>query len=113
MVKSSLTVDAFDAWWVEVWRKIGKQKAFKAYQLAESRLRKRGEGEPHVFLLNRVKAFATSPRASGDITGKLHPATWLNEGRYDDDESTWQEPEKVELSHEDEVAEIIRKGKLA
>ena len=33
--------------------------------------------------------FARSPQARDDVKGQIHPATWLNDERYDDDPREW------------------------
>lgn len=84
----------FAAWWSTVPNKVGKQAAAKAYRNAIRNVRGRtplegeGGGDPHGFLLARMLAFAQSPKAKGQYCP--HPATWLNEGRYDDDPETWK-----------------------
>lgn len=83
----------FAEWWSTVPNKTGKQAAAKAYRKAVSAISGRapsegpGGDDPHGFLLDRMTAFAASPKARGDFCP--HPATWLGEGRYDDDPSTW------------------------
>ncbi len=69
---------AFAEWWDRYPRKVGKQAAHKAWLKA-----KRSRG--HVALLAAITAHA----AVWDLDGTdpqfiPHPATWLNEGRYDD-----------------------------
>lgn len=85
----------FDTFWAAVPNRIGKRAAAKAYEIAARAIRSRsaetgpGADDPHAFLLERITAFAASPKAQGKFCP--HPATWLNEGRYDDDERTWQD----------------------
>lgn len=47
------------------------------------------------WLLARVKEYAASPKgqkpAKGQPDYRPHPATWFNAGRYDDDQSNWQD----------------------
>lgn len=78
----------FERWWSTVPNKVGKQAARKAYEKAAKRLSDAGSEDAHGFLLDRMTAFAASPKARGDFCP--HPATWLNEGRYEDDPATWQ-----------------------
>lgn len=81
----------FDVFWEAVHAKTGKQAAKKAYDHAVKRLRmEKPETDPHGFLLDRMTAFAASPRAHPADHTPIHPATWLNQGRYDDDPATWQ-----------------------
>lgn len=92
---SSAAADApFAKWWAIVPKKVGRQAAEKAYTKAVKFLRSRpieagpGSDDPHAFLLERITEFAASPKARGQFCP--HPATWLGEGRYDDDPRTWQ-----------------------
>ncbi|QDU61265.1 hypothetical protein Pan216_21190 [Planctomycetes bacterium Pan216] len=84
---------AFSEWWEHYPRKVSKKAAHEAYKRAGARLRSEHDWTSKQtidFLLSRVKAFAASPMASrGDRQFIPHPATWLNGGRYDDDESEW------------------------
>ena len=64
--------------------RVGKRSAFKAWQAARKRL---GGGiQATARLQTAVEAYAASvARAPPDHSSRrLHPATWLNEGRYDD-----------------------------
>ena len=81
----------FDEFWREVHVKKAKRNAEKAYNNAVKRLRfERPDENPHEFLLARMKAFAASPEAKPPDREPIHPATWLNAGRYDDDPETWK-----------------------
>ena len=64
------------------------------------------EGNAVSWLYNRVTAFARSPAGqAGHYTP--YPATWFNQGRYDDDPRTWQEVPAKE-THELTADEIRR-----
>lgn len=96
----------FARWWAVFPRKVGKRAAQRAYEKAVSEIRSRGEpgsDSPHEFLLGRLSQFAESDKAKGDFCP--YPATWLNEGRYDDDPAAWgnssAEPEVKPLSREE------------
>jgi hypothetical protein len=80
--------ERFDAFWAVVHHKTAKDAATRAYAKAVKRLRQR-EVDPHAFLLERMRQFAASPAAHPDDRTPIHPATWLNQGRYDDDPATW------------------------
>ena len=86
---ASAHADPFDAFWEATPRKIGKAAAASAYKAAVKAIRERGNDNPHGFLLDRVRAFAVTPKAKGEFCP--YPATWLNQGRYDDDPATWQD----------------------
>jgi hypothetical protein len=88
------SANAFDLFWPAVPNKVGRQAAAKAYDRAVKFLRSRpveagpGADDPHTFLLDRMKAFASSPKARSKFCP--YPATWLNGGHYDDDPRSWQ-----------------------
>lgn len=72
-------------------RKVGKQGAVKAITKAIQRVKSSGMQirEAEVYLFRRVQAYARSP-AGNDGEFTPHPATWFNDGRYDDDPAQWQ-----------------------
>jgi hypothetical protein len=80
-------ITPFDAFWEATPRKVGKLSAKSAYTATIRTLKERGQDDPHGFLLDRIKAFAASPKGRGEFCP--HPTTWLNQGRYDDDPTTW------------------------
>lgn len=81
----------FEVWWSSAPRRVGRGNASKAYAKAARELKARGEADPHGFLLERIRAFASSPKGqSGQFCP--YPATWLNDARYDDDPATWEDP---------------------
>lgn len=85
---------AFEEWWKFYPRKVGKQDALRAYVRVRAYLCKtRGfsPAEARQFLLERIQAFAQSPKAKSFFCP--HASTWLNQGRYDDDPNEWQRPE--------------------
>jgi len=84
---TSIAKLSFGHWWNLVPRKVAKGAAEKAYIQAVKRLECR-EDNPHHFLRERIEAYAKTPQAQGEYCP--HPATWLNQERYDDDPATWQ-----------------------
>lgn len=91
-------VDAhpFDAFWAVAHRKVGRKVAKAKFQAAirEIRADKRRDLDgqtPEEFLIERMRTFAASPNAHPTDRTPIHPATWLHQGRYDDDPATWQE----------------------
>lgn len=74
----------FDQWWDEYPRKVSKIPARVAYAKA-ARL------TDHAWLLSTVKAYraATNDWAAEDRRFIPYPASWLNAGKYDDDQSEW------------------------
>ena len=84
--KSEYTSD-FEAWWKVYPRKVGKRKAFGAWKTALPKVE--GNGKTRETLLEITQRFAASPAGNaGEFTP--HPATWLNQGRYEDDPAEWQ-----------------------
>lgn len=84
-------IKPFDRFWSAVHQKIGKRQSESAYEHAVKRLRvEKPDHDPHEFLLDRMTVFARSPSANPTDRAPIHPATWLNQGRYDDDPATWQ-----------------------
>ncbi len=83
-------------------RKVGKRAAIPAIGRAITRIGNDTESqlEKHkspAWLLAKVKKYAASPAGqAGKFTP--HPATWFNEGRYDDDEKEWQVQGKEQLT---------------
>lgn len=82
----------FDAWWMLVHYKTGKEAARRAYDGAVAKIRMvEPEKEPHAYLRERMVAFAKTPSANPTDRTPIHPATWLNKGCYADDPATWNQ----------------------
>jgi hypothetical protein len=83
--------DPIEAIYREYPRKVGKAAALKAISRAVDRLRNDHGGlrEAQVYLYTRVRSYARSP-AGNDGEFTPHPATWFNQGRYDDDPKEWE-----------------------
>jgi len=76
-------------------RHVGKADALTAIGKARKRLASRDEPDPGGFLLQRVREYADARKfvCDRDPTAEPytpHPATWFNQGRYDDDPSEWR-----------------------
>lgn len=86
-------------------RKVGKEAARRAIAKAVIAVRDRGQADPHIWLLERVKAFSESKAGRA---GKFcpHPATWFNAGRYDDDQAEWDRSDRNGPARFEEVIEI-------
>jgi hypothetical protein len=69
------TLPAFDAWWVEYPRKAGKGAARNAYDRAKKR------GATDAELIEGIRR----QRWHVDESLRPHPATWLNQDRWQDD----------------------------
>ncbi len=95
----------FQRFWAAYPRKVGKKAAetayAKAWQLVRARLAEGSGaegGEAHGFLHGRAKAYSASPAGqAGKFTP--HPATWLNQGRYDDDPAEWNRTDDDRPKH--------------
>ena len=70
-------------------RKVGKAAALRAIERAIKRIPKTDAAE---WLMARTKEFAASPAGKKGIYTP-HPATWFNQGRYDDDPREWRRVE--------------------
>lgn len=82
----------FDSWWMLVHFKTGKEAARRAYDGAVAKIRMvEPDKEPHAYLRERMAAFAKTPSANPTDRTPIHPATWLNQGRYADDPTTWDQ----------------------
>lgn len=87
------TSASFDAFWQSVHIKTGKRAAEKAHARAVRAVaadRNLTPPEAAAYILERMKAFARTPQATPKDHSPIHPATWLNQGRYDDDPTAWQ-----------------------
>lgn len=71
----------FERWYQAYPLKTGKAAAAKAYARAAKEV-------GHDVLLEAVRIFAASDKAQGDFC--WHPATWLNQGHWEDDPATWK-----------------------
>jgi hypothetical protein len=96
LIDADVDVHPFDAFWVVAHHKVGKKVAMAKFQMAvrEIRADKRRDLDgqsPEEFLIERMRTFAASPNAHPTDRTPIHPATWLHQGRYDDDPATWQE----------------------
>jgi len=88
---STTKTSQLEAIYAEYPKKVGKQAALKAI----SQALKRGATADHLTERTKLYAQAVSPlKATEDWQYVPHPATWFNQGRYDDDESNWKRPEK-------------------
>jgi DNA-binding MarR family transcriptional regulator len=75
-------------------RHVGKAVALKAIRKALATVADRaGPDVPADWLMARVVLYAAARRGQ-DQQFTPHPATWFNQGRYDDDPATWQAQRK-------------------
>jgi len=83
----------FEQWWQTYPRKAGKRKAYQAWVAAGRRIRaarKCDAEEAAGHMLERATAFSATPKGQ-DPKFCPHPATWLNQDRFDDDPKCWQD----------------------
>jgi len=79
-------------WWPVVPRKKGKAAARKAFAAAVARIERAGESRQDALdvLLVGVNRWATQARdhlkSGGDAKHIPHPSTWLNQGRWEDED---------------------------
>jgi hypothetical protein len=87
------TVDQwFDKFWAVVHVKTAKGAAKKAWPKAVADCAKdRGQTtiEAAQFIVHRMSFFAESPAGNPTEHTPVHPAAWLNQQRYNDDEESW------------------------
>lgn len=91
-------------------RKVGKQVALKAIKRAIQHVKARGHTlrEAEVWLFRRVQCYARSP-AGNDGEFTPHPATWFNQGRYDDADEEWQRRGSGSQVEDTSLGELIRR----
>lgn len=76
------TTADFDAFWTAYPRKVGKAAARRKYETAVK------SGVTPDLIAAGLKRYKALIRAAGTETQYIaHPATWLNQGRWDDEES--------------------------
>lgn len=87
----------FDDWYQTYPRHVGKRKAKTSWKIAIreiSESRDCSRDEAVAWLLGVTRYFAGSDKGlSGEYCP--YPATWLNQGRYDDDPAEWESQEKT------------------
>lgn len=72
-------INSFELFWKEVPKKVGKKSAMRAYKTALKDV----ESDT---LLKQIKAYSERVRVEGTQQQYiLHPTTWLNQGRWDDE----------------------------
>lgn len=73
-------------------RHVGKRAALRAISNARKRLFGEGNQHPGEYLLAKVTQYAAIRREveGSPYTHTPHPATWFNQGRYDDDPAQWR-----------------------
>ena len=73
-------------------RKVGRKLALRRIATALTEIAER-EADPVSWLVARVRQYAESPAGKrGKFTP--YPATWFNQGRYDDDPTEWADKDQ-------------------
>lgn len=81
----------FEAFYESYPRKVSKDDAARKYEFVQKRLQAQNiwdRVEVAGYLVERAKAYARS-RVGKDPKFTPHPSTWLNQGRYLDDDADW------------------------
>lgn len=91
LLSADASVSDFDRWWKVYPRRESKAPAKKSFETAVKGIslsRSIPRGEAVEWLLEVTQVFAESPKGK---SGKYcpMPATWLNQSRYDDEQSAW------------------------
>lgn len=86
----SVRTAAFERWYAVYPKRVGPEQAAKAFQAAMKRIAPRhSDREAALEWLMLVTAdFALSPKGRGEFC--WNPASFLNQGHYDDDQQQWQ-----------------------
>lgn len=95
----------FNAWWSTYPRKVGKQAAMKAWKRAVKRYQDEHGCDREAArssLLEHSRRFSASPKAKGEFCP--HPATWLNEDRWEDDPATWGNASHSRVASDEDLA---------
>jgi len=103
-LKAERTATGFDEFWNAVHFKRGKQAAKKAYIVACRQVavdRDISAIEAGEFITGQMRRFAATPESRPRDITPIHPTTWLNQGRYDDEDTVQPAITKPELSVED------------
>lgn len=88
---------SFEEWWSAYPKKSGKEAAFKAWTKAGKQLKVKMVADAKdvaAFLLRLCQAYAAA-RADQDPQYTLNPKTWLDQGHWDDDQTTWKAAPKA------------------
>jgi hypothetical protein len=109
-----MDASGFVYWWKIYPRKAGKKAAESSWKRTIKLLQKREDDtgsawtkdQAETWLEYRVAMFAASPKGG---SGKYcpYPATWLNQGRYDDDDAVWQDDDG--LSTENGILQYLNR----
>ena len=82
--------DQFEGWWLIYPRKTAKGRAWAAWPRAVaivSQVRDVPQAQAVEWLIAITRVFADSPKGQSEFVP--HPATWLNDRRFEDDVTVW------------------------
>jgi hypothetical protein len=94
---------SFEDWWNAYPKKAGKDAAFKAWKKAGAKIKAAmvcSSDEAAAYLLKVAIEYAVA-RADQDPQFTLNPATWLNQGRWNDDRATWRKLDAKQSSRDE------------
>ena len=82
----------FTDFWDCCWLRVGKRAAEAAFNKAVARKAKElkcTKSKAAETIIVAADDFRESPASRPTTQSPIHPATWLNQGRYDDDRNAW------------------------
>lgn len=87
----------FERWYAVYPKRVGPDAAAKAFTAAMSRIESRHPDKESAleWLIRVTGDFATSPKGRGEFC--WNPATFLNQGHFDDDQTQWQRGDGTDL----------------
>ena len=106
---------AFADFWSVVHKRIGKRAASTAFVRAVASVCEDvgcNADKARTAIVDAMRAFADSPASRPKDHSPIHPATWLNQGRYDDDRSHWSN-DADEGSVADKLTAYFKSGEEA
>ena len=100
----------FSEFWKAYPRRVGKDRAAKAWSKAVKRIGG-DKSEAIARILEAATAFAQSPVGKGEFCP--HPSSWLNAGQYDDDREQWQRGDSTSPGEPIKVRALTREEMMA
>lgn len=91
--KQSADDKRFEGFWSVVHLRKGRRDAKRAFTRSvteKARELQSSKDDAAKFIIEAMRMFAASPESRPEDHSPIHPTTWLNSGRYDDDRRTWQ-----------------------
>ncbi len=83
---------AFVQFWDVVHLRKGRDAAAKAFRKAVERKGRQmlSQDDAAKYITDAMQEFSGTSEAKPSDRSPIHPSTWLNQGRYDDDRQTWR-----------------------